>query len=75
METTGEWLLLIFGVLLLLAVIGWTIWGALFLFAMAAEQGFIGLAIYVLCWVFMFIPMLVICTITGAVMWFRQVYS
>ena len=39
--------------------------GAAFLFALAAEQGFIGRAAYVACWVFLFPVMLIICIVIG----------
>ncbi len=39
--------------------------GAVFLFAFAAEQGFVGIAAYIACWVFLFPVMLVICIIVG----------
>ncbi len=39
--------------------------GAIFLFAYAAEQGFIGVAAYVACWVFLFPVMLIASIITG----------
>ena len=40
--------------------------GALFLFAWAVEQGFIGAAVYVACWIFLFPFMLVAVLILGA---------
>ena len=39
--------------------------GAVFLFAYAGEQGFIGLAVYIACWVFFFPVMLIICILIG----------
>jgi len=42
--------------------------GALFLLAFAGEQGFIGLTVYVLLWVFFFPVMLVISIIFGFIM-------
>ena len=43
---------------------------AAILFLLASEQGFIGIAVYIACWVFMFPVMLVIC-IAGALFgWF-----
>jgi hypothetical protein len=47
-----------------------TIGGALFLLAYANEQGFIGLAVYIAAWVFMFPVMLVICIIIGLLLIF-----
>ncbi len=44
--------------------------GAAFLFAFAIEQGFIGLAAYIACWVFLFPIMLVLCIVIGLVMMF-----
>ena len=47
--------------------------GAPFLFALAAEQGFIGRAAYVVCWVFLFPVMLIICIVIGFfLMWGRR---
>ena len=44
--------------------------GAVFLFAYAGEQGFIGLAVYIACWVFFFPVMLIICIVIGLfLMW------
>jgi len=41
--------------------------GAVFLFAWASEQGFIGAAAYFACWILLFPFMLTACIITGAV--------
>ena len=41
--------------------------GAFFLFSWAAEQGFIGVAAYFACWIFLFPFMLTASVITGAV--------
>lgn len=41
--------------------------GAVFLFAWAGEQGFIGAAAYFACWIFLFPFMLAASVITGAV--------
>lgn len=41
--------------------------GAVVLLAFAAEQGFVGLAAYVACWVFLLPVMLVICVFVGMV--------
>ena len=48
-------------ILLIIAAFG----GAVFLFEFAAEQGFVGIAAYIACWVFFFPVMLVICIIVG----------
>ena len=40
--------------------------GAIFLFAWASEQGFIGAAAYFACWILLFPFMLAACVITGA---------
>lgn len=45
----------------------WALAGALYLLAFAGEQGFIGLAAYIACWVFLFPAMLVISIIIGIV--------
>ena len=42
---------------------------ALLLFAWAAEQGFVGVAAYVACWVFLFPVMLAICIIGAVFLW------
>ena len=57
----GGILTLVAAIWLLIAAFG----GAVFLFAFAAEQGFIGIAAYIACWVFFFPVMLVICIIVG----------
>lgn len=41
--------------------------GAIALFAFAAEQGFVGLAAYVACWVFLLPIMIGACIITGLI--------
>ena len=48
--------------------------GAAYLFTLASEQGFIGLAAYLACWVFFFPVMLIICIVIGFfLMWaFRE---
>jgi len=74
-SSTGE-----IGIIILLVVAGllavwlaiklfrWALAGALYLLAFAGEQGFIGLAAYIACWVFLFPPaMLVISIIIGIV--------
>ena len=62
-------ILLIVGALLALVIILWLCWaafiGAAFLFVFAGEQGFIGLAAYIACWVLFFPVMLVICILIG----------
>ena len=39
------------------------------LFGWAAEQGFIGIAVYIACWVFMFPVMVGICVVLGVMGW------
>lgn len=39
--------------------------GAVFLFALAGQQGFIGVAVYAACWVFLLPLMLVACIVAG----------
>ncbi len=46
--------------------------GAVALFGFAGEQGFIGLAVYVACWVFFFPVMLVISIIVGIIVWWNS---
>ena len=55
--------LLLIGLALRLLVFAFV--GAAHLFAIAAAQEFIGLAVYFACWVFMFPLMLVVCIILG----------
>ena len=40
------------------------------LFDWAAEQGFIGVAVYIACWVFMFPVMVTICIVGACLGWF-----
>ena len=58
------------------AIALWLCWaavvGAIFLFAFASEQGFIGLAVYIACWVFFFPVMLIICIIVGIILMFSN---
>ena len=61
METIG--MLLLAG--LCIGLIVAFLFGAWFLLVCAAEQGFIGLILYVAAWFFMAPAMLVICTIAG----------
>lgn len=61
----GMILLGIAGLLLGLWLLRAALIGAIILFTFAGEQGFIGLAAYVACWVFLFPAMLVICIIVG----------
>lgn len=70
---TDEGILLIVGALLFIFIalpialwlITRTLFGAAFLFAYAGEQGFIGFAVYIACWVFMFPVMLIVSLIVG----------
>ena len=68
MEGYGIIVLVVGGILALAAAIWLLIAafsGAVSLFAFAAEQGFIGIAAYIACWVFLFPAMLIICIIVG----------
>jgi hypothetical protein len=58
--------LLRFAVRLAFTLLGCATKGALLLLAFAAEQGFIGLAAYFACWVFMLPLMLVLSVVVGA---------
>lgn len=49
-----------------LFLIKYAFYGALFLLAWAAEQGFIGTVVYFVCWIFLFPFMLIASIITGA---------
>lgn len=42
------------------------------LFEWAAEQGFLGVAAYAACWIFMFPLMVIICLIGGALLWMAE---
>ena len=53
--------------LVALILIKYAYLGAIFLLAWAGEQGFIGIAAYFACWIFIFPFMLAACIITGAV--------
>lgn len=67
-ETTllvGMIVMAILGLVLAFWLIRLALIGALALLAFAGEQGFVGLAAYVACWVFFFPVMLVICIIVG----------
>lgn len=56
------WLIIVLG--------GVAIAGAVFLFAFASEQGFVGLAVYIALWGLFFPVMLVVCIVIGLVaMW------
>ena len=55
--------ILALGLFILLCVAAFS--GAIVLFAFAAEQGFLGIAAYIACWVFFFPVMLIICIIVG----------
>jgi hypothetical protein len=57
--------LLIAGVTGAIRTIGYALAGALQLFGFAAEQGFLGIAAYVACWVFMAPVMLIGCIVVG----------
>ncbi|MBY5990506.1 hypothetical protein [Ferrimonas balearica] len=56
------WILLL-GLILLATK--WSLQGAMRLFAFAAEQGFIGLVVYIACWISAFPFMLTACLICG----------
>ena len=62
-------ILLIVGAAIALVVAFWLICiafvGAVALFVAAAEQGFVGVAIYIACWVFLFPAMLILCVVIG----------
>jgi hypothetical protein len=57
----------LFGVSLLIGALVCTVFGAIILFELAAEQGFLGLAAYFACWVFLFPVMLIASLIIGLV--------
>jgi len=69
-------LALIFGGLIALTIglslLAALIVGSVFLFDFASEQGFVGIAAYVACWVFMFPAMPIACAITGAIIIWRE---
>ena len=46
--------------------------GAIALFVWASEAGFIGVAVYFACWVFMFPLMIIGCIIVGGVTWWTE---
>lgn len=60
----------LFAIWLAFVLFGAAFAGAVALFGFAAEQGFIGIAAYIACWVFFFPVMLAIAVIVGLViMW------
>ena len=67
-----EWLVIVGVILVGLVLLGLVIWigmfifaGAVVLFAWASQQGFIGVAAYFACWVFLFPFMLIASAIGG----------
>ena len=68
---SGEgWILVLAGLFVLwlaFKLFVWALRGALHLLALASDQGFIGLAVYIACWVFFFPVMLAIAIIVGVV--------
>lgn len=52
-----------------LKLIGYAIVGFLWLFAWAAAQGFVGIAVFIACWVFMLPVMAVLSVIVGFFTW------
>ena len=61
-------LLLIF----LFILIIWAVYFAVDLFRWAAEQGFIGVAVYIACWVFFLPVMAGICLVGAVVVWIKD---
>jgi hypothetical protein len=59
-------ILIIAAIVILIYLVKYLFIGALFLFAWAGEQGFIGVAVYFACWIFLFPFMLAGSIITGA---------
>ena len=54
---------------LALGILGGAVLVAAMLFEWASEQGFIGVAVYLACWVFMFPVMIIICLGGAVLMW------
>ena len=54
---------------LALGILGRAVLVATNLFAWASEQGFLGVAVYLACWVFMFPLMVIICLGGAVLMW------
>jgi len=50
---------------IIFSLFGFAFAGALHLLAYASEQGFVGIAVYIACWVFMLPVMLGVCIIIG----------
>ena len=46
--------------------------GAIILLEMAADQAFVGLAVYIACWVFMLPVMAVVCIVFGVIDWWSE---
>ncbi|MFT5350317.1 MAG: hypothetical protein ACI9MF_001133 [Gammaproteobacteria bacterium] len=59
----GIVVLIVLGLSFCLAIAIFT--GALILFADASQQGFVGVAVYGACWVFLFPFMIIVCLIFG----------
>lgn len=57
--------LLILALAIVVLLLKYAFIGAVFLFAWASEQGFIGVAVYFACWIFLFPFMLVASIVTG----------
>ena len=64
--------LAIAGIVILIYLIKYLFIGGLFLFAWSGEQGFIGVVVYFVCWIFLFPFMLTGSIITGAVISWRS---
>ena len=72
MEPWGVLLLVLGGLIvlwILIQLLCLAFVGAIQLLAFAAEQGFVGVSVYIACWVFFFPVMLVICIIIGLFVW------
>ena len=52
-------------ILVLVALVGAAVAGALSLLGLATEHGAVGVGIYIMCWIFAFPVMLVVCIISG----------
>jgi hypothetical protein len=71
----GTVILIIVGILtLLIAIIllKFLFVGAVTLLNWASEQGFVGVAVYIACWVFLLPVMVAACIISGALSWWAN---
>jgi len=72
MEEVVVGIVAIVAIIVALAVFAAFLYGAIGFFAMAAAQGFIGIAAYIACWVFLAPVMAVVCVLFGIYLYFSN---